>query len=192
MATDLYAIPSRIINNWDFRKYQVSHKAAAFLHEYKHYAFIDIKLLNPDIYTYVNDMRELRALRIQLNYIRAYLFTCSSRIVEQLKKQLWCKDYLFEHIHRYSISDLEQTSKGCLGEQLSKIAQFGQEHILNCALCSRKGYFCELCQSNNILYPFDIDTTMKVIILYSNYEISVHLYRCIMQMLLYIQIYLIY
>lgn len=163
MAADPYAIPSRIINNWDFRKYSVSQKAAAFLNEYKYRAFIDMKLVNPDIYTYVNDMRELKTLRIQLNYIRAYVFTCSAGISEKLKKQLWNKEYLYEHIHRYSISDLEQTSKGFLAEQLSKVVQFGQEHIYNCAVCSQKGYFCELCQSNSILFPFDIDTTIKVI-----------------------------
>lgn len=166
MANELYEIPSRVINNWDFRKYAVSQRAAAFLHEFRYQAFIDMKLLNPDIYQYVNEMSELQSLRIQLNFIRAYLFTCCASIIENLQKQLWSKEYLYEHIHRYSLADIENIPKGILAEQLRKVIIFGKQHIFNCTLCSQKGYICEICQSNKILYPFDIETTMKVIIKY--------------------------
>lgn len=164
MATDLHEIPARVISNWDFRKYPVCQKAAAFLHEFRYQAFIDMKLLNPDIYQFVDEMSELQSLRIQLNFIRAYLFTCCASIIENLQKQLWSKEYLYEHIHRYTLADMENIPRGVLADQLRKVVAFGRNHILNCTLCSQKGYICEICQSNRILYPFDINTTLKVCI----------------------------
>lgn len=162
MATDTFQIPARVIFNWDFRKYPVSQKAAAFLQEFQYQSFIDLKLLNPSIYQYVDEMAELQSLRIQLNFIRAYLFTCCAPIIEKLRKQLWTKEYLYEHIHRYTLADLQRIPKRVLADQLRKVVAFGRQHILECALCSQKGFICEICQSNKVLYPFDIDTTYKV------------------------------
>ncbi|XP_055319751.1 uncharacterized protein LOC129577176 [Sitodiplosis mosellana] len=161
MATDPFQIPARVIFNWDFKKYPVSQKAAAFLQEFQHQSFIDLKILNPDIYQYVDEMAELQSLRIQLNFIRAYLFTCCAPIIEKLRKQLWTKEYLYEHIHRYTFADLQRIPKKLLADQLRKVVAFGRQHILECPLCSQKGFICEICQSNKVLYPFDIDTTYK-------------------------------
>lgn len=162
MAHEMHEIPSRVINNWDFQKYPISQRAAAFLHEFRYHAFIDMKILNPDIYRYVNEMSELQSLRIQLNFIRSYLFTCCASIVESLRKQLCNREYLYEHIHRYSLNDVENIPKGILAEQMRKVISFGKQHIFSCTLCSQKGYICEICQSDKILYPFDVHTTMKV------------------------------
>lgn len=162
MATDPFQIPARVIFNWDFKKYPVSQKAAAFLQEFQHQSFIDLKILNPQIYQYVDEMAELQSLRIQLNFIRAYLFTCCAPIIEKLRKQLWTKEYLYEHIHRYTFADLQRIPKRALADQLRKVVTFGRQHVLECALCSQKGFICEICQSNRVLYPFDVETTYKV------------------------------
>lgn len=162
MASDAYQIPARVIFNWDFRKYPVSQKAAAFLLEFQYQPFIDLKLLNPSIYQYVDEMAELQSLRIQLNFIRAYLFTCCAPIIETLRKQLWTREYLYEHIHRYTLADLQRIPKRILADQLRKVVTFGRQHINDCPLCSQKGFICEICQSDKVLYPFDIDTTYKV------------------------------
>lgn len=164
MATEHFQIPARVIFNWDFKKYPVSQKAAAFLLEFQHQSFIDLKLLNPQIYQYVDEMAELQSLRIQLNFIRAYLFTCCAPIIEKLRKQLWTKEYLYEHIHRYTLADLQRIPKRILADQLRKVVTFGRQHILECPLCSQKGFICEICQSSKVLYPFDIQTTYKVCI----------------------------
>lgn len=151
-----------MIFNWDFKKYSVSQKAAAFLQEFQHQSFIDLKILNPDIYKYVDEMAELQSLRIQLNFIRAYLFTCCAPIIEKLRKQLWTKEHIYEHIHRYTFADLQRIPKRVLADNLRKVVAFGRQHILECPLCSQKGFICEICQSNKVLYPFDIETTYKV------------------------------
>lgn len=49
-------------------------------------------------------MAELQTLRNQLNLLRAYLYTCREPIIVQLQKQMWPREYMYEHIHQYSIS----------------------------------------------------------------------------------------
>lgn len=162
MSPEQFIIPAKIIYNWDYKKYPVSLKAASFLRDFQFQPFIDLKLLNPDIYMAVSDMANLQSLRIQLNFIRAYLFTCCESIIEKFQKKLWTKSYLYEHIHIYSIADLTLIPKGILHQLLQKTVAFGQEHIIDCPLCCQKGFICEICNSFKVLYPFDIETTFRV------------------------------
>lgn len=161
MSVEQFMIPAKIIYNWNFRKYSVSKKAAAFITEFQLHPFIDLKLLNPDIYTAVEEMASLQSLRIQLNFIRAYLFTCCTPIIKELQKQVWSREYLYEHIHRYSIADLMMIQKNVLSQLLQRTVSFGEHHIMNCSLCSVKGFICEVCTSPKVLYPFHIDTTFR-------------------------------
>lgn len=41
-------------------------------------------------------------LRLQLHFIQAYLFTCSSDKGQELRKMFWPREYLYEHVHLYS------------------------------------------------------------------------------------------
>lgn len=60
--------------------------------------------MNPFIYRVVEEMSKLQILRTQLNLLRAYLYTCREPIIEQLQKQMWPREYMYEHIHQYSIA----------------------------------------------------------------------------------------
>uniref|UniRef100_A0A6B2EL96 RUN domain-containing protein n=1 Tax=Phlebotomus kandelakii TaxID=1109342 RepID=A0A6B2EL96_9DIPT len=162
MSQDLHIIPAKVIHNWDFRRLPVCQKVSKFLFEFNLQPIIDMKIVNPDIYSAVTEMAELQSLRIQLNFIRAYLFTCNREIMDKFQEQVIGRTYLYEHIHRYSIGDLtQQIPKGSLKQLLRKTIEFGQEHILNCRLCSQKGFICEICKSTKVLYPFNINTTFR-------------------------------
>lgn len=161
ISPDKYPVPARIIYNFDFKTYPVNLKAATFLSEFQFKPFIDFKLLNPEIYTYIDPMNRLQKLRIQLNFLRAYIFTCSDTIINELRKKLYGKEYMYDKIHHYSISDLTLINNGALEEMLKKIVAFGKGHCLHCALCSVKGFICELCRKPKVIYPFDIDDTFR-------------------------------
>lgn len=107
-------------------------------------------------------MAELQSLRIRLNFIRAYLYTCCPSSIDELQRNFLSKEYLYEHIHQYSIADLAMIQRGALSQQLQKAYKVGEAHILKCALCSVKGFICEKCNSSRVLYPFHIDTTYRV------------------------------
>lgn len=106
-------------------------------------------------------MNELQKLRIQLNFIRAYIFTCSESTIAELQKLLYAKEYIYESIHLYSTSDLSLIQNGALKEMLKKIVAFGQDHCLKCVLCSVKGFICEYCRKAKVIYPFDVDDTYR-------------------------------
>lgn len=44
MDVEPVLIPAKIIYNWDFRKYNVSKKAASFLAEFRTQPFVDLKV----------------------------------------------------------------------------------------------------------------------------------------------------
>ncbi|XP_024879853.1 pleckstrin homology domain-containing family M member 1 [Temnothorax curvispinosus] len=159
MAEGQYLIPSRIIHNWDLKQYSVSRKAAAYLEGKP--ALMDLKILNPRIYMAVDTMAHVHALRIQLNLLRAYLFTCREPIIESLQKKVAPRDYLYEHVHQYSVSDLLDIPNGILAQQLQKVVEFARNHVITCWLCSQKGFICEVCNDTKVIYPFDMESTFR-------------------------------
>ncbi|KAG5317118.1 PKHM3 protein, partial [Acromyrmex heyeri] len=160
MAEGQYLIPSRMIHNWDLKQYSISRKAASYLEGKP--ALLDIKILNPKIYMAVDTMAQLQSLRIQLNLLRAYLFTCREPIIESLQKKVTPRDYLYEHVHQYSVSDLLDIPNGILAQQLQRIVEFARNHVINCWLCSQKGFICEVCNDTKVIYPFDMESTFRI------------------------------
>lgn len=161
MDPNVFIIPARVIHNWDFKRYPVSKKSAMFLLEFQHHPWIDMKKLNPKIYCGVSDMAHLQDLRVQLNFLRAYIFTCREHVIEELQKRVWPREYLYDHVHLYTISDLAQIPNGSLVLQLEKVVNFAKSHVLDCWLCSQKGFICEVCQDTKILYPFETSSTFR-------------------------------
>jgi pleckstrin homology domain-containing family M member 1 len=110
-------------------------------------------------------MYNLQKLRIQINFVRAYLFNCDSdncrATMDKLRRHLFSRAYLYESIHQYSIADLELIKLKSFSEMLTKNIGIGREHILKCNLCSQKGFLCEVCQKPEVLYPFDVDGTFR-------------------------------
>lgn len=161
MDPNVFIIPARVIHNWDFKRYAVSKKSALFLLEFQHHPWIDMKKLNPKIYCGVTDMAHLQELRIQLNFLRAYIFTCRDPVIEELQKRVWPREYLYDHVDLYTISDLAQIPNGSLVLQLEKVVNFAKAHVLDCWLCSQKGFICEVCRDPKILYPFETSDTYR-------------------------------
>ncbi|XP_012234345.1 uncharacterized protein Plekhm1 [Linepithema humile] len=159
MEEGQYLIPSRMIHNWDLKQYSISRKAASYLREKP--LLLDLKILNPRIYMAVDTMAQLQSLRIQLNLLRAYLFTCREPIIESLQKKVTPRDYLYEHVHQYSVSDLHDIPNGILAQQLQKVVEFARNHVINCWLCSQKGFICEVCNNPKVIYPFDMESTFR-------------------------------
>ncbi|XP_046482575.1 uncharacterized protein Plekhm1 [Neodiprion pinetum] len=159
MAEEEFLIPSRVIHNWDLKRYPVSQKAARYLNDCP--VLLDLKVINPRIYMVVDDIAQLQSLRIQLNLLRAYLFTCREPVIESLQKKVAPRDYLYEHVHQYSVSDLADIPNGIMAQQLQKVVEFARNHVTNCWLCSQKGFICEVCDNPKVIYPFDMSSTYR-------------------------------
>lgn len=160
-ANEESIIPAKVIHNWDFAKYPVCKKNKKLLETSESDALLDLKITSAILYQVTPEMKLVLDLRTQLFFLHAYLFTCTEPVALELRTIVWPKEHLFEHIHLYSLSDLVQVSKGSLVTTLRKAINFARKHVLSCRLCSEKGFICEFCKSDQIIYPFDTSTTVR-------------------------------
>ncbi|KAK6639947.1 hypothetical protein RUM43_008224 [Polyplax serrata] len=158
---EMSVIPSRIIFNWDHKKYPVCTNAAKYLTDICNRLLIDVKGINPKLYGAVKEMKDLRKVRVQLNMLRAYLFTCKESLLPELQKKVAPREYFYEFIDHYSVNDLCRVPGGGLATDLAPIVAFGRHHVVSCGLCSQKGFICEICKNSQVIYPFDISSTYR-------------------------------
>ncbi|CAL9689849.1 unnamed protein product [Knipowitschia caucasica] len=156
-----FLIPARLLHNWDTSRHQVSQQAKEFLEFVYEEPLLDVQQLNPCLYDHSDDLSTVLRLRQQLQSLRAYLFTCRAAVAEDLRRRISPRDHLLQHIHLYSLADLQQVIDGKLAPFLSKIIKFASSHVFSCSLCREKGFICELCQSGQMLYPFQESATKR-------------------------------
>ncbi|XP_072174606.1 pleckstrin homology domain-containing family M member 1-like [Diadema setosum] len=154
-------IPARVLYSWDFRKHKVAKHTKSFLQQIEAMPLIDIAEANPSLYKAVTELEEVKMVRMQLKYLKAYLFTCKQSVAEELKKRVWPREYMLDHVHLYSMLDFSQVQAGTLAPILRKVVIFAVKHVQHCALCSQKGFICEICENSKIIYPFDMDLTFQ-------------------------------
>ncbi|KAL1233979.1 Pleckstrin [Trichinella spiralis] len=159
---DTMLIPARALLNWDFTPRKVSRASKAFLVSIYDQPIFHMNEINPALLVKSKALSQLHDLRLELNYIAAYLLTCRKSVAEELSKRLWPKDYLFKVIDLYSLVDLEQTASGKLHKLLKPVFEYAVNHVLHsCRLCSQKGFICEICNSADVIYPFELQKAFR-------------------------------
>lgn len=158
------SLPSKIMYNWDFRQFRVCHKAKLFLSAVNIEPIIDVKSFNGDLFDFAPSLSQVFDLRRQLRYMNAYLTTCTdpkSRAKDTFDKMLYPRQYLYEDVDMYSIRDLEEIHSGRLNKLLEAVVKFSLSHIVKCILCKGKGFICEICRADSVIFPFELDSIMQ-------------------------------
>ncbi|KAL8175709.1 UNVERIFIED_CONTAM: hypothetical protein K2H54_005759 [Gekko kuhli] len=158
---DELVIPSRLIHNWDLARHPVCRQALKFLTQICNQPLIDLKLVNETLYDHVDLMRHLCRSREQLKLLGDYLVLCRSGALKEITKRLDHRHYLLESLHKYSVADLSQIADGVFETFLQSLIQFASHHVYNCDLCTQRGFICQICNSNDIIFPFEFDTTTR-------------------------------
>ncbi|KAM4558456.1 pleckstrin homology domain-containing family M member 3 isoform 1-T3 [Odontesthes bonariensis] len=156
-----FLIPARLLHNWDTSKHKVSKQAKEFLEFVYEEPLLDIQQLNPCLYEHCEPLSTVLRLRQQLQSLRAYLFSCRATVAEDLRRRIFPREYLLQHIHLYSLADLQQVIDGKLAPFLSKVIKFASSHVFSCSLCREKGFICELCHNGQVIYPFQENATRR-------------------------------
>ncbi|XP_034042390.1 pleckstrin homology domain-containing family M member 3 [Thalassophryne amazonica] len=156
-----FLIPARLLHNWDTNKHKVSKQAKEFLEFVYEEPLLDIQQLNPCLYEHCEALSTVLRLRQQLQSLRAYLFSCRATVAEDLRRRIFPREYLLQHVHLYSMADLQQVIDGKLAPFLSKVIKFASSHVFSCSLCREKGFICELCHNSQIIYPFQESATKR-------------------------------
>ncbi|XP_059417984.1 pleckstrin homology domain-containing family M member 3-like isoform X2 [Carassius carassius] len=105
---NLFLIPARLLHNWDTNKHKVSKQAKEFLEFVYEEPLLDVQQLNPCLYEHCEALAAVLKLRQQLQSLRAYLFSCRATVAEDLRRRIFPREYLLQHVHLYSLSDLQQ------------------------------------------------------------------------------------
>ena len=58
-------------------------------------------------------------------------------------------------LHTYSVEDFLEVKSGNKMKYLRAMLADGVSHVKNCPLCMGKGFVCEVCSDQDIIYPFE-------------------------------------
>lgn len=154
-------IPARVIHNWDFVPKKVGRASLQELNILYEKPFINLEKKNPKLFIFVQILNIVKKLREDLCQMRKYLsecrIACSEKIIES---SIGTKRYLIQCPEMYSIADLLAVENETLNVYLNKIYEIFDKHIRGCPICSGKGYLCEICGNNEIIFPWN-DGSLK-------------------------------
>lgn len=88
--------------------------------------------------------------------MKRYLVECREAIRTKLiDRNVNDRRHLIQSTELYSMNDLVQVENDILNEFLFKIFKEFDNHIRSCNVCCGKGYICEICGNNEVLYPYE-------------------------------------
>lgn len=144
-------IPARIVHNWDWDKQSVSQSAYQLLVLTKKRPLINLEEVNNKLFGFVAELDFVRKMRGDLKLMHRYLVACQDGRLLVTGDLL----HMVETSNLYSVGDLEMARDGLLVSHLSKLVEKFRSHIMECAVCYGKGYLCELCRNDEVIFPFD-------------------------------------
>ncbi|XP_055689582.1 differentially expressed in FDCP 8 homolog isoform X1 [Lutzomyia longipalpis] len=149
-------IPARIVHNWDFTPKRVARASLQELLLLHDKPVINLEELNPKLFSFVQKLAHIKKIRSDLHHMKKYLTECRLAAGDKLMDALsGARRYLLQTPQMYSVADLVAVETGTLLEFLTKIFDTFERHIRHCQICSGKGYLCEVCGNNEVIFPFD-------------------------------------
>jgi hypothetical protein len=156
---DKSVIPSRLIFNWDFSMRPISKRAREYLSQIQHDPIINLEILNSIIYRHVPALDRVKNSRNKLQKMEPYLITCEEGS-EIFNYYMHGRKYLCNDLDLYSITDLVEFKEETLEGTIKTCLTLGRKHIYNCQRCKMKGFYCELCSCDKLIFPFETDETV--------------------------------
>lgn len=158
---DASVIPSRVVHNWDLTQRPVSRKALKLLSQVEQEPLLDLQQLNPELLQHAEPMAHTNHLRHRLRLLGDYLLTCRSGACKKLQARMEQRTYLLESTHLYSVADLRQIAEDQYATYLTTLIQFASNHVFHCDLCTQRGFICQVCHADDIIFPFQLDRTTR-------------------------------
>lgn len=158
---DTTIIPSRMVHNWDLTPREVSRPALKLLANIKQEPLLNLDVLNPDLFDHAEVMAAVQCLRQKLRLLGDYLLICRSGVRKKIEARLNQRTYLLESSSLYSVLDLKEIADGQYEAFLQSQIQFSSNHVHHCDLCTQRGFICQICNTDDIIFPFQFDTTTR-------------------------------
>jgi len=150
---DKALIPAKVVKEWDHRFYSVS--KVAYSHIMKHWRepLINLRTEGPSLYVANLSLRKVKELRAQAIMVAQFLRSCRDalKLLDSMRSSM----HLIDCVHVYSVHDLNEIYRSKLAHRLTTYLKDCLQHItVVCESCRGKGYYCELCKSDELLFSF--------------------------------------
>lgn len=158
-TNQLALIPGKVLTKWDFTRCPVSNFSYRLLDQMMSDPLFRISDLNPSLYRKVKQLERTRQLRLQLYYMKDFIFTCrfadelQQKLKETLKK---APNYLLTDVEVFSMSDLQQVRTGVMTNHFRDLFLSCKHHVDECPLCQARGFVCEVCSSSEVIFPWQL------------------------------------
>ncbi|OAF65571.1 hypothetical protein A3Q56_06716 [Intoshia linei] len=150
-------IPSQILHNFNFDTFEVCNECERYINYSSKLLIINIDKRNPlfNFDCMVSAKKQRRRLKYIWNYLDNCKFVSSQDMRKCLINSLKAKNgYMFETEKYWRIEDLVKTKNGAFTAYIEKALKIGIKHIESCYLCIQRGHICQICFSNDVLFPF--------------------------------------
>ncbi|XP_076800882.1 run domain Beclin-1-interacting and cysteine-rich domain-containing protein-like isoform X10 [Clavelina lepadiformis] len=162
----LFIIPAYILHKFDFNKYKVCNFSYDWLNKINCEPLFNINDVNPGLYRKSKVMASIKGLRVQLLSLYKYLQTChfakaddnSGNLFEEVQSH-FLPHFFEEDPHIYSLDDFMSLKSGQLLDDLKKTVDLASEHVVSCQSCRMKGFICEFCGCEEIIFPHQPSTS---------------------------------
>ncbi|XP_026171670.1 pleckstrin homology domain-containing family M member 1 [Mastacembelus armatus] len=158
---DTTIIPSRMVHNWDLTQREVCRKALQLLAQVEHEPLLNLEQLNPELVKHAESMAQAHNLRQRLRLSGDYLLTCRSGAGKKLQARMEQRMYLLQSSSLYSIKDLQQIAEGQYATYLITLLNYASNHVFHCDLCTQRGFICQICHADDIIFPFQFESTTR-------------------------------
>lgn len=149
-------IPARVLYKWDFNRYPVSTFSYKLLEQMYADPLFRIFDLNKGITKLCKNLDFIRKYRLGLCYLKEYIFTCrfGETVQERLEQDL--PPYFLIRPEEYSLDDLVNIKSGEMKTKLKFLVDICCRHTFECKLCLARGYICEICKADEVIFPWQM------------------------------------
>ncbi|KAJ6387002.1 hypothetical protein OIU78_016853 [Salix suchowensis] len=157
-------LPARVLHNWDFNEYPVSHLAKSYLDSIHEQPMLCVSAVNPLLFSKVPALHHIMGLRKKIGTMLPYVRCPFHRNVN---KALGSRRYLLESNDFFALRDLIDLSRGAfaaLPVMVETVSRKVLEHITEqCLICCDVGVPCGARQACNdpssLIFPFQYSTS---------------------------------
>ncbi|XP_069700928.1 differentially expressed in FDCP 8 homolog A isoform X2 [Periplaneta americana] len=150
-------IPARVVHNWDFEERRVCRASKQLLRIMEKRPVLKLQQLNPRLFGFVEELSLVKKIREDILVMKKYFVSCRDAIESRLLWQLQERQHFVENVDSFSLQDLIDINSGELLEYLEKVQAVFVKHIKeDCKLCYGRGFVCEMCDDDEVIFPFDV------------------------------------
>ncbi|XP_076858170.1 protein associated with UVRAG as autophagy enhancer [Brachyhypopomus gauderio] len=149
-------IPGRVLSRWDFSRYPVCIFSKQLLDTIWEQPLFKLTSMAKELYGQAKELQKFRELQEQMISIKKLLRACrlSDGVLAEFQQ---LPSHLTDEPHRFSMDDLVRIKRGQLINMAKTMLRTATNHVESCELCQAKGFICEFCHGQEVLFPFQTD-----------------------------------